>query len=158
MARVGHSVGISLDDLGEGRYRQRWRQQEREEDGTVKRVQRTTTAYSMAEARRLTLEIEEALKAQGWWRPDAPGKARPAVGNLEQEALQWMQRRRAVKWNSENTWKSVAGSLARWFSAMRLVLGLAETDIIPIGALDRECFERCVGVLRSRSADGAGTA
>ncbi len=147
-----------MDELGGGRYRLRWRQRERQDNGDIKRVQRTTTAFSMDEARRLTLEIEAALKAQGWWRANAPSGARPADGNLEQEALRWMQRRRAVKWTSENTWKNVAGCLARWFSAMRKVLKLSKSEVIPVAALNRECFERCVGVLRSRSAKGAGTA
>lgn len=65
--KVGHAIGLSIHDHGGRRWRLRWRQNEKQADGSVKRLQREVMAYSVEERKPLEVEIEAAVGAHRQW-------------------------------------------------------------------------------------------
>jgi hypothetical protein len=75
--RVGHGVGLSVDDRG-GKWLLRWRQDEVQPGGSTKRVQRTRMVFTIDELRAKTAEIEAALRERaGGGRPRRPARRCP---------------------------------------------------------------------------------
>jgi hypothetical protein len=68
----------------------RWRPDEVQPDGTVARVQRNRTAFTIEEMRSLSAEIESALRERGWWRPSSERPAMPMMANAERAAADWI--------------------------------------------------------------------
>ncbi len=133
--KVGHAVGLSFTDLGGGKFRLYWRQWEQQPDGGRKRVQRTVTAYSVEERRRLEAEIERALQKPGWWTP-GPEAARPVASNLEMIAVAWIDWKVGIRRVSKGTRTNLAASMGRFFRALRKHRRLAPDAIVPSSAID----------------------
>lgn len=134
--KVGHAVGLSINDHGGGRWRIRWRQNEVQPDGSVKRLQREVMAYSVEERKRLEVEIEEAVRTHGFWNPpDSETKARPVDLNLEHVGVAWLRWKVGVKGIAPTTRAALAGHMGRWFKGLRAVLKLKATTVVAATAM-----------------------
>jgi hypothetical protein len=65
LVKVRQPLGISVAEVGRGKWRLRWRQNERQPDGSVARPQGELYTYSVAERKRLEVDIEAQLAARG---------------------------------------------------------------------------------------------
>jgi integrase len=148
MAKVGHAVGLSYVDLGQGKFRLYWRQWEQQQNGTRKRQQRTVTVYSVEERKQLEVDIENAVRDRGWWEP-AEVSARPADSNLEQIALEWVRWKVGPRGVAKNTQANLAGSMSRFFRGARATLKLRETDVVPASAMSIQLVTQVIGHWRS---------
>ena len=155
MARAGHAVGLSFDDLGSGKFRLRWRQWEKREDGSKKRVQRTVTAYSVEERKRLEAEIEEALRTRGYWeKPTEDIGARPVDINIEFAAVAWIEWKVAIRGVSGSTRGNLARAMKRFFTELRKVLRLKERDVVHGSMLTQGNITKVVTRFRRRYGEG----
>lgn len=134
MAKVGHGVGLAVE-ARDGRWMLRWRQDEEQPDGTVRRVQRSKTVHTVEALRHLTDEIEAALRDQGWWRPDARAAVTPLVANAELAALDWIAWKVGTRGAADNTRGNLARSMKRVFTELRDLLDLGPDQAVPVSAL-----------------------
>jgi integrase len=133
--KVGHAVGISVTSRGKGRVRLRWRQDERQADGTVKRVQREVFAYDKMEAKQLEIDIERQVRERGWWAPPSEEtKVKPLDAELEYIAKRWLTWKKA-RGAKVNTLTALAGAVTRWLRAVRELRGLAPDASLKAAAL-----------------------
>jgi integrase len=153
MAKVGHGVGLSVD-AGDGKWMLRWRQDEAQPDGTLKRVQRTKTVFTIEELRHFTAEIEAALRAQGWWRPDGRPSAMPMIANAELAAFDWVAWKVGTRGASENTRGNLARAMKRFFTELRDLIGVTPDAAIPVTALTSANLNAVTARWRDRFAPG----
>lgn len=152
--RVGHGVGLSVEDRG-GKWLLRWRQDEVQPDGSTKRVQRTRMLFTIDELRAKTAEIEAALRERGWWRP--PEEARPAmpvVPNAEVAAVDWLNWKVGTRGAAANTRANLARSMKRFFGELRAVLGLAAGAAVPVTTLTAANVNAVTARWKGRYAEG----
>lgn len=150
--KVGHAFGISVDELPGGRWRLRWRQWEEQPGGGRRRAQKSLMAYSVDERKRLEVEIEQALSSRGWYTPDRQ-KARPASLNLEEVALSWLQFKVGIRGVAAGTRRNLAGSMGRFFGAVREVHGLGKDQVVPGELLVPRTVTEAALRLRGRYAE-----
>ena len=153
MTKIGHGVGLSVEPR-DGRWMLRWRQDETQADGTVRRVQRSKTVYTVEELRHFTAAIEAAVRAQGWWRPDERSQAMPLVANAEMAALDWIAWKVGTRGAADNTRGALARSMKRFFSEMRELLGLGPKDGVPVTALTTANLNAVTARWRDRFSPG----
>ncbi len=153
MPKVGHAVGLSYQDLGGGRFRLSWRQWEEVPDGGRVRRQRSVTAYSVEERRRLELEIERTLLERGYWSGDEPA-AKPLDVNLERAALAWLDWKTGLRAVSTSTRRNLAGAMRRWFNTLRRLRGWAPEVVIPGNEMKQSTVAEVTKHLRERYAEG----
>jgi integrase len=155
MAKVGHAVGLSYQDLGEGRFRLHWRQWEEQPGGGRQRAQRSVTAYSVDERRRLELDIEKALAEKGWWSAsELVVAAKPVDVNLERAGLAWLDWKSGLRAVSASTRRNLAGSMRRWFDTLRTARGWSAETVIPGNEMSQATLAEVGRHLRERYAEG----
>ena len=109
----------------------RWRQNEAQPGGSARRVQREVYVYSVDERKRLEIEIEKQVVERGWWEPASEAsKIKPLDVNAEELAQLWLTWKKGPRGAGKNTLMSLAGSLTRWFRAVRAVKGLAVDQVV----------------------------
>ncbi|HNC98596.1 MAG TPA: hypothetical protein PKW90_20865, partial [Myxococcota bacterium] len=129
--KVGHAVGLSVGDLGGGKWRIRWRQDERQPDGSVLRKQKEVYAYSVEERKGLEIEIEAQLKERGYWEPASTVHlVKPLDANAEGVAEKWLEWKKGPRASRPATLSALAGSAARWFKAVRAVEGIKSDKVV----------------------------
>jgi integrase len=129
--KVGHAVGISVGEVGPGKWRLRWRQDERQPDGGVARKQKELFVYSVEERKRLEIEVEAQVVAKGYWEPPSTEhKVKPLDANAERVAEKWLEWKKGPRAARPATLGALTGSAARWFKAVRAVKGLKDTDVV----------------------------
>jgi integrase len=152
MARGKKSVIPAVDRRSSGGWRVRWRQEERQPDGSTLRRQRSVTAASEGEARSLANRIEEALREQGYWDPQRPVPAKPVDKRLEAAAAEHMEVR-SIRWGSAATVASAQGEYKRFLSALRDAVGLPAGHHLSLHHLRLGAFRKAVTVLQSSYAE-----
>jgi integrase len=144
-------VGLTFEPREGGRFILRWRQNEEQPDGSVKRVQRTKMTFNAQERRRFEDVIGQALRTKGYWSADDVGEAvaRPAAVNMELAAADWVTWKVGTKGAVANTRAANAGSMARFFRAMRAVTGIAADAAVPATVMTLANIDRVVAQLRT---------
>lgn len=154
--KVGHARGLSIKDLGGGKWQLRWRQWEEQPEGGRAIKERSVFAYSVDEQRQLVHDIEKALRERGWWaRPEAP--TRPADLDLEEVAKAWVKWKVGLKGVAPTTRSSLAGSMKRWFTALRVELKLKKDDTISATAMSGRNIASVTVRWRTEKAYAEGT-
>ena len=129
--KVGHSIGLSVGEVGHGKWRLRWRQDERQPDGSVLRKQKEAYVYSHEERKRLEIDIEKQVAERGWWEAATEAsKVKPLDANAERVAEKWLEWKKGPRAARPATLGSLMGSAARWFKAVRAVKQIKDTDVV----------------------------
>lgn len=129
--KVGHAVGISVGEVGPGKWRLRWRQDERLPDGGVARRQKELFVYSVEERKRLEIEVESQVVANGYWEPPSTEhKVKPLDANAEKVAEKWLEWKKGPRAARPATLGSLAGAAARWFKAVRAIKNIKATKVV----------------------------
>lgn len=156
--KVGHGVPLSGEDRGNGRWFLRWYQNEKQADGSVKRMRRGHMTFTLDERREAETEIERDLREFGHWRNLGKKRAgaRPAAGNAEEMAQEWIEIAKVgTDGVAPNTRKNLAQSMKRWFAAARSALELSVDDVVGIDAIDMALVQLVTAKLTDEY--GAGT-
>ncbi len=129
--KVGHAIGLSVGDVGNGRWRIRWRQNEVQPDGTVARKQHEVVVDSHEERKRLEIEIEAQVVARGYWEPASElSKVKPLDANAERLAERWLEWKKGPRAARPATLGALMGSMSRWFAAVRSVKGIRDDQVV----------------------------
>jgi hypothetical protein len=142
-------ASLSVDDLGSGRFKIRWRElvagpdgtPERGADGRLVRRARSITVEGKEARDEAVGDIRRALLDEGSYSP--PAVELPKVANLELAAAAW------VAWKgtrcTPSSLQCYAGHMARFFRAVRELRGLAATDVVLSDVLSRDLLIAAVG-------------
>jgi len=106
----------SLGQTKTGAWRIRWRQDERQPDGSTKRVGRERQVATKAEAVRLQAAIQQHLEERGYWLESDTVATKPLDVSLA-EAYGNRERSKANRWNPEGASQSTAFGEFKRFAA-----------------------------------------
>lgn len=141
--------GVSVQALGDGRWRVRWRETLRE-DGATRRVQRERVVRDEATAIDLRAQVLRAVETgRVYEEPDAVREVE-RVASLDSVLRGWL-RARAARGLAQNTIEGYAGSVTRILKVFRELDGIAESEVIPGTVLARE---RVIEITNKLRRDG----
>lgn len=142
-------ASLSVDDLGGGRFKVRWRelvpgedgQPKRGADGRLARRSRSLTVEGKDARDELVARVRRALLEEGEYQPPTASEA-PVVANLESAALAW-----TVYKATRCTPSSVAlyrQHMKAFFDAVRALEGIAANRVVSASILSRDLLTRVV--------------
>jgi integrase len=142
-------AAISVKDLGNGKYKIRWRELvadqdgavERGSDGRLKRRDRAKTANGKAERDQTLDRIRRALLDEGEYQPPAATEE-ATTANLERASLAW------IEWKKTRCKPSsvvaYAGHMKRFFELVRELRGIREDEVVRAPELSRDLVIECI--------------
>jgi integrase len=142
--------------VGHNKWRIRWRQDERQADGSVRRKQRETYAYSSNDRKRLEADIEQQLVSRGWWEPESiEGRSKPLEANAERVAEKWLQWKMGTRRVQPATIRANLGSVKAWFKAVRTLENIGQDAVVSGRTFSVSMMNRVATLWREASyADG----
>ena len=129
-------ISHSVSDLGNGRFKIRWREWV-EEGGVRRRVERSLTVSGKQTSAQLHAKVVRALETVGYYEPEA--RVVDRVGNLEQAAFRWL-RHKAARGCTESTTSAYGTALKRFFAEVRRRERIADDRVVPTTVLSRDLF------------------
>lgn len=142
-------ASLSVDDLGGGRFKIRWRElvagpgglPKKGADGRLVRRDRSITVEGKDARDEAVGRIRRALVEDGAYQPPAAAEP-PPVANLETASLAW------VEWKRTRCKKgsvvAYAGHMARFFELARDIEGIAKDKVVPATVLSRHLLVECI--------------
>lgn len=142
-------ASISVDHLGQDRYKIRWRElvpgpdgpPERGADGRLQRRSRSLTVLGKAARDQAVDRIRRALLDEGEFQPPTASTASTSA-NLEQAALAWLQWKRTRC--KPRSVVSYAGHLKRFFGRVRELRGIGRDEPVQASAISRDLVIDCL--------------
>lgn len=143
-------ASISVLDLGDRRYKIRWRElmpgagglPERGTDGRLRRRNRSMVVEGRAARDEMVARIRRAIQDDGEFQPATAALPPPTPANLEQAALAWLEWKKTRC--RASTVVCYATHLKAFFGRVREVLEMAEGDPISAPALSRSLVVDCM--------------
>ncbi len=143
-------ASVSIDDLGSGRYKLRWRElvagpegaPERTPDGRLTRRSRSLTVVGKDARDEAVTRIRRALLDEGTF--ELPATADALVANIEKAGVAWLAWKR-----TRCTPRSVSRygqHMARFFAAVRDVRGIATTAPVFATVMSRDLLTEVVAL------------
>lgn len=142
-------------DSKTGKVRVMWRNREQLPDGSVKTRQKKLTVDSEKEARRVAIEISDALTQQGYWDPK--GKpARPLDEDLDEMFAAHGAHKLKVEGRTPRTVEGLVFSFKRFVGGIRTIEGMPETASVPCRMLNLPTYHKVVAWLATEANGGEG--
>ncbi len=139
-------ASVTIDTLGPGRHKVRWREWA-VVDGERKRRARSTTVSTKAAAIELQARVLRAIETRGYYEPDAQVEVRAT--NLEAAAADWL-RARAARGIAASSVRKYAANLKRFFDTVRDVRGVQSDVAVTADLLSRSLVADVILALRAR--------
>ncbi len=149
-------AAVSYDNLGENKWRVRWRElapgpdgkPQRGADKRLVRLDRSRTVDGKEARDALIAKIRTELEASGSYEsPTVP--LAPVVANLERAAVAWLE------WKATRCKPSsivrYTGQMARFFAGVRTVRGIRADEVVTADVLSRDLV---TGVVRGWQTEG----
>ncbi|MEQ1501961.1 MAG: tyrosine-type recombinase/integrase [Myxococcota bacterium] len=145
-------ASLSVDDLGSGRFKIRWRElvagpdgsPTRGADGRLVRRARSITVESKNARDEAVANIRRALVDEGSYEP--PAVSVPQVANLELAAASWVAWKR-TRCTPSST-RVYAQHMGRLFASIRSAKGISPTEAVVASVLSRDLLIQVVGALQ----------
>ncbi|MES2638058.1 MAG: site-specific integrase [Myxococcota bacterium] len=142
-------ASLSVDDLGGGRFKVRWRelvpggdgQPQRGADGRLARRNRSLTVEGKAARDELVARVRRALLEEGEYQPPTASET-PAVANLEHAALAWL-RWKATRCSPRSVVRYTQHT-HRFFDTVRRLEGIAKGSVVLATVLSRDLITRSI--------------
>lgn len=139
-------MSVTINTLGSGRYKVRWREWA-VVDGARKRRARSQTVSTKAAAIELQARVLRAVETVGHYEPEA--RVEPGATNLEVAAADWL-RARAARGIAAASVRKYASNLKRFFATVRAVQGLGPSRTVDAAILSRSLIADVVLAMRAR--------
>lgn len=149
-------ASVSVDDLGGGKWKLRWRElipgvdgsPVRGEDGRLARRARSITVEGKDARDEAVGRIRRALVEEGEYQPPTSSPVR-TMTNLERAAVAWTDHK-AVRCTASSV-RRYTQHMARVFAAIRKLEGIPADKVVPASVLSRDLITR---IVRSWQAEG----
>lgn len=142
-------ASVSVDDLGGGRYKIRWREllpgedgkPERGEDGRLIRRSRSLTVEGKAARDEAVARVRRALLEEGEYLSPTASEV-PRIANLETAAVAWLEWKKTRC--KPRSVVAYATHMARFFALLRKLRGIGKDEVVYANVLSRDLLISCM--------------